>query len=49
MKFIYFLPILASSFAQAENLPVIPDIQGYGTYEFGVIVKKLMPKKILNG
>ena len=45
MKFIYFLPILASSFAQAENLTVIPDIQGYGTYEFGVIVKKLMPKE----
>ena len=46
MKFIYFfLTILASGISHAENLPVTPVMQGYGTYEFGTIVKKLMPKE----
>jgi hypothetical protein len=37
------LPILVSSVAQAEKIPVLPGMQGYGTYEFGLLIKKLMP------
>lgn len=37
------LSIFISGIAQAEKLPVLPNMQGYGTYEFGFLVKKLMP------
>ena len=37
------LLILVSSVTQAEKIPVLPSMQGYGTYEFGFLVKKLMP------
>lgn len=44
MQVIGLLSILASSIAQAEKISVLPEMQGYGTYEFGFLIKKLMPE-----
>ena len=43
IQVIGLLSILASGIAQAEKISVLPEMQGYGTYEFGFLIKKLMP------